>query len=85
MMMMMMMVMIMIMLTTMTTMMVMMIIMTIIVIRVLIMIIMTDSHGEFNDDFSIRRSEEELHNVKITHKPPEGIVDKVTHFLILEK
>ena len=25
------------------------------------------------------RSEEELHNVKVTHKPPEGFVDKVSY------
>ena len=29
--------------------------------------------------FSCFRSEEELHNVKVTHKPPEGFVDKVSY------
>ena len=55
------------------------------VVMVLILVIKTDIYDndktcEFTYDISIPRSEEELHNVKITHKPPEGIVDKVTHF-----
>lgn len=33
-----------------------------------------------NIDILLFRSEEELHSVKVTHKPPEGFVDKVSFY-----